>query len=128
MGVPASWARYRDHHAWKPDGDGYLLGINRPELRHDIATEYGYDDLAWVHSHAYLGPDCIYGAGTHINYGVTMTRTKIGHHCTITPGVTICGDVTIGDRVFIGAGAIIVNLTTVPDDTFIKAGTVWTAR
>lgn len=114
------------HHIW--DDPLFILGINDITTRVQITDSWGLDDMAWVHPHAFIGPDCTWGPGTHINYGVTMTRTTIGRHCTIAPGVTICGDVQIGDRVFIGAGAVIVNLTQIPDDTFVKAGSVWTAR
>lgn len=120
----AAWVR-----SWADNGiNPVILGINNPTMRAGVAEELGVEDAVWVHSHTFIGPDCPMDYGTHINYGVTMTRTTIGHHCTIAPGVTICGDVTIGNRVFVGAGAVIVNLTTVPDDTFIKAGTVWTGR
>lgn len=104
----------------------YIIGINDPQLRYKIAQEFGWDDLPWRHPHSYVGPECSWGPGTHINYAVSMTRTRIGHHTTIAPGVTICGDVTIGDRVFIGAGATIINLITIGDDAYIRAGSVVT--
>lgn len=127
------WTQIAHHDDFDWDGDQadgvYIVGINDPGTREMVQQEIGgTNDLAWVHPNAFIGPDCTYEYGTHVNYGVTMTRTIIGHHTTVAPGVTICGDVTIGDRVFIGAGAVIVNLTTIPDDTFIKAGTVWTQR
>ena len=105
-----------------------IIGINDPMLRLEVAAMINQDCIGWVHPNAFVGPDCTFGVGTHVNYSVGVTRTTIGEYCTIAPGVTICGDVVIGNRVFVGAGAIIVNLTTVPDDTFIKAGTVWTQR
>lgn len=130
------WATLSNRNAWfrhAHHSEGVVtlpvtIGINDPQLRAKVAKELGITDRAWKHPHTFIGPDCTWGPGTHINYAVSMTRTTIGHHCTIAPGVTICGDVVIGDRVFIGAGAIITNLTRIPDDTFIKAGTVWTTR
>jgi carbonic anhydrase/acetyltransferase-like protein (isoleucine patch superfamily) len=53
-----------------------------------------------------------------------MTRTTIGHHTTISPGVTICGDVVIGNRVLIGAGATICEKVWIEDDVTIGAGAV----
>lgn len=114
------------HHKCAPlllDED-VVIGINDPRLRAEVADELGVLDRPWVHPDARLYVDCTYGHGTHINYGVTMTRTTIGHHTTISPGVTICGDVVIGDRVMIGAGATIVNLVTIGDDAVIGAGAV----
>ncbi len=119
------------HHSEVPvlaPDDEVVIGINDPALRATVAAELGIQDLNWVHPNAYIGNNCIFGYGCHVNYAASMVRTTLGNHVTVAPGVTICGDVTIGDRVFIGAGAVIVNLTVVPDDTFIKAGTVWTGK
>lgn len=112
------------HHSnwggWGP----FIIGINDPQVRAKVAADIGGDDVAWVHPDAKLYVDCSYGYGTHINYGVTMTRTTIGVHTTISPGVTICGDVMIGDRVLIGAGATICDRVTIGDDAIVGAGAV----
>jgi acetyltransferase-like isoleucine patch superfamily enzyme len=115
-------ARFYHHTKWngtKP----VIIGINDPRLRARISEEIGWTDIAWIHQNAYLNA-CSWGYGTHINYGVTATRTNIGRHCTISPGVTICGDVTIGDRVLIGAGATICDRVTIGNDATIGAGAV----
>jgi acetyltransferase-like isoleucine patch superfamily enzyme len=118
-----------DHHKnirpFSHAGD-VLLAINDPHVRAAVAEELGVEDERWVHPSAFIGPDCEIGTGTHVNYMASMTRTRIGRHCTIAPGVTICGDVTIGDRVFIGAGAVIRNLVTIGDDAFIRMGSIVT--
>lgn len=101
-----------------------IIAVNDPATRANIATEIEIDDIAWVHPDARLYVDCEYGYGTHINYGAMMTRTTLGHHCTIGPGVHMAGDITIGNRVFIGIGAIIGNLVTIGDDAIIGAGSV----
>jgi acetyltransferase-like isoleucine patch superfamily enzyme len=118
------------HTEW--DGETpYIIGINDPHLRAAVAEDLGgpgWNRGRFFHPHAYLGcgrtgeGGVNIGNGTHINYGVTMTRTTVGEFVTIAPGVTICGDVTIGDRVFIGAGAIIRNLVAIGDDAFICMG------
>lgn len=110
------------HSSYKPTALPVIVGINDPQVRSAVADELGIEDETWVHPNAFIGPDCTIGAGTHINYAVSMTRTTLGHHCTISPGVTICGDVTIGERVFIGAGATIKNLVTIGSDAFIRMG------
>jgi acetyltransferase-like isoleucine patch superfamily enzyme len=111
------------HHSDEFQGYGpYIIGINDPHVRAELAEGFGWSDEAWVHPRAYIGPGCEIGSGTHINYMAAMTRTKVGHHCTVAPGVTICGDVTVGDRVFIGAGAVVRNLVTIGDDAFICMG------
>lgn len=125
--LPGLWKLVKHHAEYDGDHRGrVIIGVNDPALRAHIAEELEVEDSPWIHPHAYIGPECRIGDGTHVNYGVTMTRTTIGKHCTIAPGVTICGDVTIGDRVFIGAGAVVKNLVVIPDDTFIKMGTMVT--
>lgn len=132
----AATGYYRHHHGHHNEVEGWsafwlfaepvVVGVNDPHLRAAIAEDLGINDQEWVHPRAFIGPGCKIGAGTHVNYGVTMTRTTLGHHCTIAPGVTICGDVTIGDRVFIGAGAVIRNLISIGDDAFICMGSIVT--
>lgn len=112
---------HHEHYEFDPET---IIGINSPQLRATVAEKLGIEDLAWEHPHAFIGNESGWLYGTHINYGVTMTRTTLGHHCTIAPGVTICGDVQIGDRVFIGAGSTIKNLVTIGDDAFIPMGSV----
>jgi carbonic anhydrase/acetyltransferase-like protein (isoleucine patch superfamily) len=111
------------HDQYTFDGNWVLIGINDPHVRDDVRQKIGVWDRAWVHPNAVVERSMI-GDGTHINYGVSMTRTKIGHHCTISPGVTICGDVVIGDRVLIGAGATICEKVKIEDDAVIGAGAV----
>src|SRR5262245_53413156 len=115
-GVYPTWIEH--HSAW--DGIGpVVIGINDPQLRAKVAADLGIEDLAWVHPDAKLYGDCTIGYGTHVNYGVEMTRTRIGRHTTISPGVTICGQVAIGDRCLIGAGAVICDRVTIGDDVIV---------
>ncbi len=114
------------HRYFEDDGERVCIGINDPHLRAEVAGELGIRDSAWIHPRAWIGPECEFGHGTHINYGVSMTRTKIGKHCTISPGVTICGDVLIGNRVLVGAGATICEKVQIEDDATIGAGAVVT--
>ena len=104
--------------------DDVIIGINDPRLRAKVSEIIEIDDMVWIHPSAVIGIECHWNSGTHINYGVTMTRTTIGHHTTISPGVTICGDVTIGDRVLIGAGSTICDRVTIGNDVTIGAGAV----
>lgn len=120
------WNRVSHHrHLGKVYGNvRIVIGVNDPQLRAKVATELGIADETWIHPDAKLYVDVKYGTGVHINYGAQMTRTILGDHVTISPGVTICGDVTIGDRVMVGAGAVICNLVTIGDDAVIGAGSI----
>lgn len=113
-----------DHHSvWDGRGE-VIIGINDPRLRSKVADELDVVDLFWVHPDARLSPTVTVEYGVHINYGVTATRTLIGRHTTISPGVTICGDVAIGERVLIGAGVTICDRVNIGDDVTIGAGAV----
>ena len=116
-----------DHHSeWhkvKDHSNSVIIGINNPQTRAAIAKELGVVDRTWTHPSAVM-TDTRWGAGTHINAGTVIIRTRIGHHTTISPGVTICGDVTIGDRVLVGAGATICDRVTIGSDVTVGAGAV----
>lgn len=125
----------------------YALGVNRPSVR--VRLDERFTRRAWcpkelVDPSALVGPGCVIGSGAvvapncvllrdvtvgrhaHLNYGVQATRATVGDYCTVAPGVTICGDVTIGARTFVGAGATICNLVSVGDDVTVGAGAVVT--
>lgn len=123
LGDYRAYAHHEDVREFGSD-DSFIIGVNNPSLRAAIAESLGVFDTPWIHPHARLYVDVVYGVGTHINYGAMMTRTRIGHHCTIAPGVHMAGDIAIGDRVYIGIGAIILNLLTIGDDAIIGAGAV----
>lgn len=131
-------------HAVVPPPDDLIdvyVGVNDPKIRARLAARYGLG-RALVHPSVVRGPnvhvhdgcvvapnvvllrDVVLAADVHVNYGVTMTRTYVGAHTTIAPGVTICGDVQIGSEVFIGAGATICHLVRIGDRAVIGAGAV----
>lgn len=121
--------RMIDHHSEWAGQKPYIIGINDPQVRAKVAADLGGPGLTWIHPTAYVGTECTIGEDTHINYGVKMTRTVIGKGCTLCPSVTIGGDVTIGDRVFVGMGAVIGvphagEKITIGDDAVIGAGAV----
>lgn len=121
------FTRVFPHHSkFTDDGGKVVIGVSDPQLRARISREIDVADSAWVHPAAWIGPECTLGIGTHVNYAVHMTRTKIGRHCTVAPGATICGDVTIGDRVLIGAGATVCEKVVIEDDVTVAAGAVVT--
>ena len=121
-GVDFDWVRHhRDR--WDRRGD-YILGINDPHMRAEVCAEIMIQDQKWVHPDAKVYGDSLIRSGAHVNYGVTMTRTDLGVWATISPGVTICGDVRIGNRTLIGAGATIGDRVTIGDDVTVGMGAV----
>lgn len=113
------------HHSVFPSSHvaNVVIGINDPWVRAAVADEIDRVDLNWEHPTATI-TDSRWGWGTHINAGSIVIRARIGTYVTISPGVTICGDVRIGDRCLIGANATICDRVTIGDDVTIGAGCV----
>ena len=113
---------------WLADERPWLVGVNDPDQRWQLSGGRvgAHNAGIWIHRHASVGPTVLVGEHTHINAGVTITRSTLGVCCTVSPGVNICGDVTIGDRVLIGAGATISQFARIGDDVTIGAGAVIT--
>jgi sugar O-acyltransferase (sialic acid O-acetyltransferase NeuD family) len=64
----------------------------------------------------------------HLNVNCSISHdVEIGEYTSVSPGTHVCGHVTIGRRVFIGAGACVTNGSqgsplTIGDDAVIAAG------
>ena len=86
-----------------------------------------------------LPPEAVIGPGlfiAHTGYIVLGSGVVMGHHCTLTQGVTIghggggkdgtfeCP--SIGNRVYVGPGAAIIGALTVGDDSLIGVNAVVT--
>jgi len=60
-----------------------------------------------------------------LNTGSTIDHdSQIGAHTHIAPRAVLCGGVIVGRRAHIGAGAIVLQNSAVPDDGFVRAGEV----
>lgn len=121
--------------------DAYLLGINDSKARqrldtNNIRSPRVYHPSASVHhslnaspgvvvgQNTTIGPQVTLGRHTHLNGNVFVTRAILGNYVTVAPGVTICGDVMIGDGAQIGAGATICNLAAIGPGAVVGAGAV----
>lgn len=120
----------------------YYAGMNDPTVRRAFVDRYGPSlaaplvdpsavvgdcDLGTasvVMAHATLLAEVELGEHTHVGYHASLTRTRVGAFVTVCPGVTVCGDVVIGDGAFLGAGATVVNLVTVGEGAVVAAGAV----
>lgn len=120
-----------------------FFGVNNPRHRKEMGRRNVHSLApALIDPSALVGPNCTLGGSVvvgphsvlltevhlgqhvHVNYGAMMTRTKVGAFSTICPGVTICGDVTIGEACLIGAGAVICDRSTLGDCVVIAAGAI----
>lgn len=77
-----------------------------------------------ISKHNHIGPGCIFCAGVIVTVNVGIGRncnfnlnSTVGHDCkigdfvSVAPGANIAGCVNIGDEVYVGTGASIINGT-----------------
>ena len=68
--------------------------------------------------------DTVIGDDTYIGSLVLVGHgCQIGEHVVICGGARLKGSLVIGDRAVIGMGAVV--LADVPEDGFVRAGSVW---
>lgn len=104
---------------------------------------YGYNFATLIHPSAVIASDVRLGSGAQIMAGsviqtcttigantIVNTRSSVDHDCIIgnhvhiSPGVTLCGNVTIYSEVHIGAGSTIIQGRTVQQKSVVGAGSV----
>jgi hypothetical protein len=126
-----------------PMTEDYLIGVNRG--RRAIAERLGGRPAAPLnasqqplpaHRNVVLAPGVVIAPGvtllhdvqvglhSHVNYNASLTRCLVGDYVTISPSVTICGDVEIEDDVWVGAGATVCDRTIIHKGAVIGAGAV----
>jgi UDP-3-O-[3-hydroxymyristoyl] glucosamine N-acyltransferase len=122
-----------------------LVGVNDPQTRRRLAEKYVTElgpPKAIVDPSAIIGPHVTLGRGVvvaplacllhdvtlgehvHVNYQASMTRCLVGAYTTISPGATICGDVTIGEACLIGAGATVCDRVSIGSCVTVAAGAI----
>ena len=74
---------------------------------------------------AVINPDTVIGEGCIINTCSSVDHdNRIGNYVHVAVGAHLCGAVSVEDRTWVGAGAIVSNNITVCSDCIIGAGTV----
>ena len=121
-------------------------GVRDTSLRKEVFERlkmlgYGFSQV--IHPSAVISADAVLGEGVQVMAGVIIqagvriaenaiinTKTSVDHDCHLgshvhlAPGVTVCGNVTIGDSVHVGSGATIIQGITVGARCLIGAGTL----
>jgi sugar O-acyltransferase (sialic acid O-acetyltransferase NeuD family) len=78
-------------------------------------------------SGAVVGPDAVVGRhGSFWSNSVVEHDDRLGDGVTLAPAAALGGTVSIGDRTFIGMGAIVIHGRTVGTDCVIGAGAIVT--
>jgi len=75
---------------------------------------------ALINANATVGYNCIINSKALIEHDAV-----VGDHCHISTAAIINGGSHIGDTTFFGSNAVSREYAVIPDDSFIKAGTVF---
>lgn len=109
----------------------YVIGAAFPNVRRQIASRLPDDAKPWedgvvIFPGVRIGQGATVGKHTHLLYNVVVSHgCHVGEFVTVASGAVLCGEVTVGDDVFIGAGATIIHGgITVGDGATIGAGAV----
>lgn len=130
---------------WKGDYR-FILGIGDNILRQKIARnieKHNKSLLSVIHPSAILAKNAKLGHGSFIAPNVAVnslavigkfvilnTSSVIEHECVIengahiAPGAVLAGNVTVGERTFIGANAVVKQGVRIGKDVVVGAGTV----
>lgn len=79
----------------------------------------------FVGNFCHVGPGAFIGDNTIINTAAVVEHdVKVGKHCHLAPNSVLAGNSSIGDMVFVGTSASVINNVTVCSDVVIGAGAV----
>lgn len=140
---------FRDEeiHKFAPKDVVLVMGIGmlpRSQLRKRLISYFGalgYVFETVVASNAYVSPYATIECGSQVltnavvhagalirshaivNTGAIVEHDcEIGVGCHIAPNATLCGQVTCGNEVFVGAGSVILNNLRLESESIVGAG------
>ncbi len=100
-----------------------LASVTSPRATIGAGSEIGAG--CFVGHHCHVGPLAKVGVGCILNTGAVIEHDCIiGPYSHVSVNATLAGKVELGDRVFVGAGAIVINGQTVCSDAIVGAGAV----
>ena len=125
------------------NGTGYMPSST---LRYDLFLKFksqGYCFQSLSHPHSIVAKDVELGEGVQVMAGAVIqsgsvigdnvivnTRVSVDHdvvvraHCHVAPGVTLCGGVSLGETVFVGAGSTVIQNIAIESSIIVPAGSV----
>ena len=107
---------------------GKVMTLVHPSAVLPAGNYHDYSMGTQIMAGAVIQPYVTMGCNVLIN-----TRASVDHGCHIddhvhiAPGAILCGDVTVGEGAFVGAGAVGTEGANVPPNSFVKAGSVFTS-
>lgn len=129
---------------------GFCVTIGNPHGRvrlkfHNLFVEHGLKPVTVIHPTAWVAENAHVGEGAQVLAGaIVAPLARIGRQCIIntkaivdhediigdgseiSPGATLCGLVTLGVNVWIGAGATVLPRIKIGNDAIVGAGAVVT--
>ncbi len=121
----------------------FIIGIGSNQIRKRIASELNCKWYTAIHPRATIGLDvtidegscCMAGAvinsSSHIGKHTIINTCsavehdcQIGDFCHLSPNSSLCGVSKLGENVWLGAGATVINGVSVCDEVIIGAGAV----
>lgn len=131
-----------------PDDLGVVLAIGDPRIKKRVFDKITNSRVSYptlIHPSVMIGNEkfvkigegCIICGGTIITVNIEIHRfvilnlsctvghdTEIGEFSSFMPTVNISGEVCIGDGVYVGTGAKIINQLSIGEGTIVGAGAV----
>ena len=105
---------------------GKAAGFTFATLAHPsavIAADVELGEGSQIMAGAILQPGTTVGVNSIINTRASVDHDcRVGAHVHIAPGVTLCGEVVVGDASFVGAGATVVKGVRIGCDCIVGAG------
>lgn len=90
-----------------------------------VAKSANVGEGTFIAAKAVVSAESLLEKGCIVNHGAIVEHDcKVGEFCHIAPNATLLGAVTLGSRVFVGAGATILPNVKIAADVIIGAGAV----
>lgn len=129
---------------------GFAIAIGNPHGRvrlklHQRLVDEGLRPVTVVHPTAFVDPYASVADGCQVMAGaVVLAEARVGRQCIVntkasvdhedvledgvevSPGATLCGNVTVGVNGWIGAGAVVLPRRSIGADAVVGAGAVVT--
>lgn len=123
--------------------DKIIMGIGVNQTRKKVVSRITNPFVSAIHPSSIVSKNSAIGNGTVImQMAVIQTGTTIGEHCIIntnssvdhdcvigdfvhiSPGATVCGNVSVGDLTWVGAGATVIEGISIGRNVIIGAGSI----
>ncbi|MBM9501945.1 acetyltransferase [Leptospira sp. 201903071] len=123
------------------NGFGFVKSISTRKNKYEDWERSGFQIVGIKHQSVFCGSECIIEISSQIMAGAVLqnrvrvgenvvinTRASIDHDCVIgkhtfiSPGVVLCGGVSVEESVFIGAGAIVLPGVRIGKNSVVSAG------